>query len=219
MANSFFIILACFLWASDGLIRYPLLGQGYSPLHIVFVEQCVLSLIFVPFLKKLILKLRQTSFISIVCFIVIGSFGSALSTLAFTKAFTQINPSIVILLQKFQPIVAVSFAFFFLKEKVNREFIFWCAVCMLGVFLMSYDDLFSEGFSFLTNLNVKEKLSGYILAFVAIFGWGASTVFGKKLSLLKFKELEILCGRFYFALLTLCPLMLFDMKIPQVGAF
>jgi hypothetical protein len=41
---------------------------------------------------------------------VIGGVGSAIATVAFTESFQFLNPSLVILLQKMQPVVAITLA-------------------------------------------------------------------------------------------------------------
>ena len=97
-----FIILACSTWAIDTLIRYPLLGSA-SPLQIVAAEHLVLAAIFIPYLFKSFSKIWKSQISHVFSFIIIGAMGSALGTLAFTAAFTKINPSLVILLQKLQP--------------------------------------------------------------------------------------------------------------------
>ncbi len=44
---------------------------------------------------------------------------------------------------------------------------------------------------------------GYLLALFSVVGWGASTVFGKQLSLKEFTESEIMAGRFIFGFIFL----------------
>ena len=42
---------------------------------------------------------------------------------------------------------------------------------------------------------------------IAVVGWGAAVVFGKKLSLLGYHEKEIMAGRFSFGFISLAPLL------------
>jgi drug/metabolite transporter (DMT)-like permease len=44
---------------------------------------------------------------------------------------------------------------------------------------------------------------GYLLTLLAVLGWGASTVFGKKLSSSGFSEYDIMSGRFIFGFIFL----------------
>ncbi|MEI8634469.1 hypothetical protein P4S72_25485 [Vibrio sp. PP-XX7] len=49
MTGTFLIMVACLTWAIDTLIRYPLLGAGYSTLQIVFTEHLILVVLTSPF--------------------------------------------------------------------------------------------------------------------------------------------------------------------------
>lgn len=209
------IIAAAFCWALDTLIRYPLIYAGISAEYIVLIEHFFLSLFFIPILPRLYKKLRNNSFSGWKSFVVIGVFGSALATISFTKAFALINPSLVIFLQKFQPIVAITLAFVVLREKVSKEFVLLAILCLVGGFMMASTEVLSA-MEYLTQ-NIKDPSQklltqkhffGLIFTFVAIIGWGASTVFGKKLGSLQFSEAEIMAGRFFLGLLSLLPLTL-----------
>lgn len=203
MLGGLFIVLASTLWALDTLIRYPLLSQ-VSAERIVFTEHLFLVLMFLPYAINHFKKLFDTKISSLIYFFVIGVCGSAIGTLAFTKAFSLINPSLVILLQKLQPVIAISLASIFLKETIKKEFLFWAGICLLGSILISSNDIFPN----LSNLDFKVVLSetsmkGYALTLLAVVSWGASTVFGKKLSSTGHDEKSIMFGRFLFGLIFL----------------
>jgi len=196
----FCVVLAGLLWAIDTLIRYPLLGSGVSAEKIVFCEHLFLSMIFIPLLFKETKKIGDIKLSTIFNFIVIGVFGSAIATLTFTKAFMLINPSLVILLQKLQPIVAISLARIFLGEKVKPPFYFWAALSLVGGFLISSPDIvpgLSE-LNFSVGLLSKKAITGYGLTLIAVVSWGASTVSGKKLTGQGYDEKQIMGGRFIF---------------------
>lgn len=202
MLGIVFVILAGVLWAIDTLIRYPLLFGGVSAEKIVFVEQLFLSVIFIPLLFKDAKKIGNLKLSTIFYFIVIGVFGQAIGTLAFTKAFMLINPSLVILLQKLQPIVAITLAHFFLGEKIKKEFILWAAVALIGGLLISSTEIMPGlmKLDFSIGLLSQTAIWGYTLTLIAVVSWGASTVFGKKLSAQGFDEIQIMGGRFVFGL-------------------
>lgn len=203
MLGVLWIILASFLWATDALIRYPLTSLGISAISIVFYEHLFLTLIFIPFVFKHRERFFKTTVSEIFYFLIIGGLGSAFSTIAFTKAFTLINPSLVILLQKFQPIVAILLARVVLGETLNNKFIFCAAICLLGAVLISYNDLLS---AFRGDLFSSTAFMGYGLVAFSVVGWGASTVFGKKLSE-NYTHQEIMCGRFLTAFVCILPLL------------
>ena len=209
MIGILLIIIACCLWAVDTLIRYPLLGSGISADRIVFTEHLLLVLIFLPIIFKRREKIWSSQVSHLFYFFIIGGIGSAVATLAFTRAFTLVNPSSVILLQKLQPIVAIIMARFLLKESLQKNFLLWAGVCLVGGLFITHNAL-GEGFTELIS-GVKwsnpENLKGYLFALIAVVGWGCSTVFGKKLSLEGFDTLEIMSGRFFFGFLCLIPLL------------
>lgn len=208
MAGTFLVILACFFWGMDTLIRYPLVERGINPITIVFYEHVVLTLIFSLGLIPLIKRIGELKLADIFSFIVIGGIGSAVATVAFTEAFQYLNPSLVILLQKFQPVVAIILSAIVLKEQIQKQFLIWAFICLLGGLLISspdivrFYDLMRSDFGSVTSDNA---LRGYALVAVSIVGWGATTVFGKRLSMVGFDTKSIMGGRFLVGLLVLIP--------------
>lgn len=204
----FFIILACTTWAIDTLIRYPLLGE-VSALQIVSAEHLVLALVFAPYFFKSFSRIWKAQIGHVFSFVVIGALGSALGTLAFTAAFSKINPSLVILLQKLQPLIAVGLARVVLKEPLQKKFLLWASLCLVGGVLISYQDIFPGlmQLDFSSSLN-DNAMWGYLLTMIAVVSWGASTVFGKKLENEGYSELDIMGGRFWIGALVLAPILI-----------
>ena len=199
-----FIALGTFMWSLDTLIRYPLLAS-LRPDTMVFIEHSFLALYFIPllFINKFDFKKINKS--TIISFLVIGMLGSAASTLSFTKAFSLINPSLVILLQKLQPLVVITLSSLILKEKISKNFYAFGALAFLGAFLISYPDIAPLLNSNLSDLFTLQQgvVLGYALTLLAVVGWGSSTVFGKKLSTEGFSEFDIMSGRFIFGFIFL----------------
>lgn len=198
------VVLASFMWAIDTLIRYPLLGSGVTPDQLVFGEHLFLVIFFLPlFLKRkeTFLEFKISHFFG---FLVIGVFGSAIATLAFTEAFRLINPSLVIIMQKLQPFVAVFFARILLGEKPKKEFWPLMILTIIGVFLVSAPELWSGLKALNWDIDLirqsfkKESALGLLLTMIAVVSWGASTVFGKKLSQSSYSPNAIMAGRFFF---------------------
>lgn len=216
MLGIFLVVLASALWALDTLIRYPLIGEGVSAISIVFYEHLILSCVFLVVFFKSIKKVWQARASHFVYFFIVGGVGSALATVAFTRAFVFLNPSLVIILQKFQPIFAIALAAWVLKEKVNGSFIFWALVSLVGAGLISYDDISglvgAQG-------NLAELLMhpgavhGYVLTLFSIVGWAGATVFGKKLAMEGYSNEQIMSGRFLMGLLVLIPLLGADISL------
>ena len=208
MGGTFLVILACFFWGMDTIIRYPLVESGINPITIVFYEHIVLTLIFSLGLFPAIKRIGELKLADIFSFLVIGGIGSAVATVAFTQAFQFLNPSMVILLQKLQPVVAILLSAIILKEQVQKQFLIWAFICLVGGLLISSPDivrlyeLMRSDFSTVTSDNA---LHGYTLVGVSILGWGATTVFGKRLSMVGFDTKSIMSGRFLIGLLVLIP--------------
>lgn len=209
MAGTFFIMIACLTWALDTLIRYPLLGAGYSAVQIVFIEHLTLIICVSPLLWRYRNTYLNMNKASLACLFFIGGMGSAIGTLAFTAAFTFLNPTIVILLQKLQPLVAILLAYYFLRERIESHFVFWALIILFGSFVMMWPDL-----SALNNSpwhftdSSGDIVKGYGYALIAVFSWGAATVCGKYLSSQGVHENAILSGRFLSGFLVLLPIFL-----------
>jgi drug/metabolite transporter (DMT)-like permease len=193
-----FIVLGTLMWSLDTLIRYPLLAV-VSADTMVFIEHLFLFAYFLPLLFINKFDFKKIDGAAFIGFFVIGMIGSAASTLAFTKAFSLINPSLVILLQKLQPFIAILLSSLMLKERIHKTFYVCALPAFLGAFLLSYKDIAPV---FTGSLEAGVTL-GYVLTLVAVIGWGASTVFGKNLSTRGFAEPEIMAGRFIFGFVLL----------------
>lgn len=169
------VFFAAMLWATDAPFRSHL-TETLSSDFIVLAEHAVDLLIALPILVWCWRELRNLSRSEwlAVLFIAIG--GSALASVAFTQSFHYVNPSVSILLQKVQPLIAITLAWFFLGEKLNKNFWFWTVLALCGAYLVSFPNLVPqlyEGEAFNPNT------MGALLALTAAALWGASTVFGK----------------------------------------
>src|SRR5690606_22768441 len=105
--------------------------------------------------------------------IFIGLGGSALATILFTQSFHYLNPSVAILLQKLQPLIAIGLAIWVLGESLSKRFWLWAVVAIAGAYVISFPGLNPEG------LTWNSHALGVVLALGAAFFWGGSTVFGR----------------------------------------
>ncbi len=210
MIGFFFIVLACFCWAIDTLIRYPL-TEGVDPIKIVFYEHLFLTIAVFPFILKSWRKIFQLTLGDFICFVIVGVFGSAMGNIFITKAFAvaDSNPSAVLLLQKFQVIFAVLTGRIFLGERLKKGFFFWGFLAVIGATLISFPDmapLFKQrSFSY-------DQIESSFYALIAAASWGTATGFGKKLSIRGHNEIEIMFGRFLWGLIATIP---FIIALPQ----
>jgi drug/metabolite transporter (DMT)-like permease len=165
--------LAAFFWATDSVFRAPTVN-ALDPTFIVFVEHALGVLLLAPWVlarrARDLASLRGHEWVSVV---LIGVGGSAVATVLFTEAFRHANPSVVILLQKLQPVLVVLLAYAFLGEKPGRGFYLWGSVALAAAIVLGFPDLSFD----LRGASARGIL--YDLASVLL--WAISTVAGKHL--------------------------------------
>jgi drug/metabolite transporter (DMT)-like permease len=171
-ASVLLIAVGAAMWGTDGILRVPLLEVA-SPSQIVLLEHLVLLLYSVP---AVVLGWRFFSGLGAaqwVALLVIGWGGSALATLLFTTALDVGNPTVVILLQKTQPLFAIALAAILLRERLGWAYWPCFAVAMVGTYMISFGNLGP-----FTALGSAELLPA-VLALGAALLWGSSTVLGR----------------------------------------
>jgi drug/metabolite transporter (DMT)-like permease len=195
MLNAFFVIIGAGLWATDTIFRLPL-AQQFSPLTIVYLEHIIATLVTFVWVilfqrKKIFLRPAQMFGAAFV-----GVCGSAVATVLFTTSFQLINPSVAILLQKFQPILVLILSWMFLGEKLSLRFWGWSFLAILAAYFLSFPHFFHLG-----NLAEADR-NGVVLALAAAFFWAVSTITGKVV--LKEAPSSVLSfWRFFFGLAAL----------------
>jgi len=196
----YLIFLAAMLWATDAPFRLHLTKE-LSSNFIVLGEHFVDVLFCLPILAMGFAEIKKLNYKDwlAVLFIAIG--GSAIASIAFTQAFHYVNPSVAILLQKLQPLIAISLAAGMLKETLTPKFWLWAVVALTGAYLISFAGLKPELFP---GEKLNPNLMGVGLALLAAFFWGGSTVMGKYvLSTTNFKIMTSLrfCVAFVFLII------------------
>ena len=167
------VISAAILWSLDGYIRQNLFSL--PSFLIISLEHAIGAVIFFPLLIKglnEIYSLNQRGWISVFW---ISICGGVLGTFFYTKALSYveyIDLSVVVLLQKFQPIFAIALAAVILKEKITKRFFMLALAAIIGVYLITF------GNNPIENWNDKTIIAS-LLALLAAFSWGSSTVLGK----------------------------------------
>jgi drug/metabolite transporter (DMT)-like permease len=194
------VMLGAMLWGTDSLFRRPL-TQDLSPVTIVFLEHCVLCVVLIPVLVRARAVVRQfnarewTS----LAFIAIG--GSVAATSLFTLSIKYGNPSVTVLLQKTQPVLATLLACWLLKERPGRWFWLCLPAALCGAYLISISD-WRAGFT----LDAGPPMS-IVSALGAAGLWGASTVFGRYVAA-RMPALTLTALRFLIALPVLAAMYL-----------
>lgn len=166
------VALGAAMWGTDGVLRVPLLEVA-TPSQIVLLEHLVLLLFSVPAVALGWKYFRGLGVAQWIALLVIGWGGSAIATLLFTTAFAVGNPTVVILLQKTQPLFAVALAGILLRERLGWAYWPCFAVAMVGAYMISFGNLGAFG-----ALGSAELLTA-ALALGAALLWGFSTVLGR----------------------------------------
>lgn len=170
-----FIALAALLWSTDSVFRKPTV-DAVDPTLIVLVEHAIGVALLLPWIAyrhgRRAFALRPVDWISAG---IAGVGGSALATVAFTAAFRDLNPSVVILLQKFQPLVVLVLAMVVLKERPPRALFLFGPVALVSATVLVFPDFR------LADMAFDPRSRGALLAIAAASLWGVATVAGKAL--------------------------------------
>jgi drug/metabolite transporter (DMT)-like permease len=170
------VVIAASLWAVDGIVLRPSLYSLPVPL-VVFVESAIVAILLTPFFIKRFSSLKQLKKKDWLAFFGVALLGGAIGTMAITKALFYVNfvnLSVVILLQKLQPVFAISLATIFLKEKLPKEFFLWAGLAIVGAYFMTFGTT-------LPNFSTGDKTTiAALFALLAAFSFSSSTVLSKR---------------------------------------
>lgn len=171
-----FIIVAASLWGIDGIVLRPSLYNLPVPL-VVFIESSVVALLLSPYFIRHLSCLKPLHFKDWLAFFLVALLGGAIGTMAITKALFYVNfvnLSVVILLQKLQPVFAITLAAVFLKEKLDAQFFLWAGLAVIGAYFMTFGTK-------LPQFSTGDKTTvAAIFSLLAAFSFGSSTVLSKR---------------------------------------
>jgi len=173
---SLFVIIGASMWGIDGIVLRPALYGLPVPL-VVFIESTVVAIILSPYFIRKIPALKSLKYKDWITFFFVALMGGAIGTMAITKALffvNFINLSVVILLQKLQPVFAITLAAIFLKEKLTVKFFFWAILAIIGAYFMTFS-------TNLPDFSTGDKTTvAALYALLAAFGFSSSTVLSKR---------------------------------------
>ena len=203
------VALAAFLWAIDAPFR-KYLTADLSSTTIVFMEHILIAVVVLVWLWPYIKEIKKLNWRGWLAVIFVSFGGSALATVFFTQSFHYLNPSVAILLQKVQPLIAILLAVVFLKEKLSRQFWLWALVAIGGAYIVTFPDLS------ISSLTLAGGSLGVVFALAAAFFWGGSTVFGRYLLKdLSFKAMTAI--RFLSALVFLLIIQVYYGRLAEMS--
>jgi len=172
----FFIIIAASLWGVDGIVLRPVLFTLPVTL-VVFVESTIVAVLLTPFMFKYFGEIKNMDWGDWLAFIGVALLGGAIGTMAITRALfyvNYVNLSIVILIQKLQPVFAISLAAVYLKEKLPVEFFWWAVLAIIGAYFMTF------GLNLPDLSNGDKTAVAALLSLLAAISFSSSTVLSKR---------------------------------------
>lgn len=190
------ISIAAIAWGLDGIALTPKLYNLDVP-FVVFMLHAIPAILLTPFLYKYWGNFFKYKFKDVLSLWILSLFGGALGTVAIVKALFLVrfdHLSVIVILQKLQPLFAIILAMLFLKEKPNKKFWIWALVAIIAGYFLTFENHFPK-FSQQANL-----IEASLYALLAAFSFGAGTVFSKRsLQNLNFKEVTYF--RYFFTAL------------------
>ncbi|PIR97407.1 MAG: hypothetical protein COT91_01600 [Candidatus Doudnabacteria bacterium CG10_big_fil_rev_8_21_14_0_10_41_10] len=196
------VVVASLLWAGDAPFRKPLLTGGLGVGFISFLEHAINSIASLPGLLRHRADFKKISVKQWLGLVYIGAGASALGAILYVQGAVVMdyNFTIAALLQKLQPIFAITLAVVFLKEKLTSKFWLFAPIALAGAYLVTFGWA-SPGSLWATGSNIS--IWGPFLAIGAATLWAGGTVVGR--GLMQSLSLHLVNGmRFVFGFLFLC---------------
>jgi drug/metabolite transporter (DMT)-like permease len=175
LTGSLAICVSAILWGLDGIALTPHL-YNLNIGFVVFIVHFIPFVIMNTFLFREYRLLSKLSLKDIILLSLVALTGGAVGTMAIVKALFLVefqDLSVVVLLQKLQPVFAITLAYFFLGEKMRERFFLWAGIAIIASYFLTF------GVN-LPNLKTGSRTAlaaGYSL--LAAFAFGSATVLGK----------------------------------------
>ncbi len=179
------ICVSAALWGLDGVVLTPRLANLAVP-FVVFLLHAIPFALMQPFLWRSWSRLRRMDSRGWLALALVAFTGGMIGTLAIVKALFLVNfnqLSVVVLLQKLQPVFALALAAVLLGERVSARFLGAAVVALGGAYLLTFGlSVPAEGIDSIT-------IKAAFLAIIAAAAFGTATVLSKMLlSSLDFKD-------------------------------
>lgn len=172
------VAFSAMLWGVDGILLTPQLYNLNTAFVVFLLHLFPFALMNVFFFReyRLLKTMTRSDFIY---FMLVALFGGALGTLAIVKSLFLLNfnnLSVIVLLQKLQPVFAILLARVILKERIKTGFALWAVIALIAGYFMTFGWNLPD---FSTNGIVTVYAA--LLSLLAAFSFGSSTVFSKKI--------------------------------------
>lgn len=204
------VSISAILWGFDAVVLTPRLFNldvGY----VVFILHLIPFILMNIFLYKEYKYLKKFSLSDVITLFIVALLGGAIGTIAIVKAIFLVNfkhLTIVVLLQKLQPVFAIILATLLLKEKLKNNYLLWASIAIIGGYFLTF------GFHLPDFDTGSNTVYAALLALVAAFSFGSSTVFSKKV-LLKYSFHTATFYRFGFTAIIMFIYVLITSKLGE----
>jgi drug/metabolite transporter (DMT)-like permease len=172
------ISISAILWGFDGVVLTPRL-YNLDVGYVVFMLHLIPFVLMNIFLYKQYSQLKLFVRQDYITMFLISLFGGVLGTIAIVKALFLVNfqhLSVVVLLQKLQPIFAILLAAILLKERIKKNFAIWASIAVVASYFLTFGFNLPD-FKAGTETNI---IYAALYALLAAFSFGSSTVFSKR---------------------------------------
>ncbi len=170
------LVIANILWGgASPFFKWSL--TNIEPFTLAFLRFAIAALMFFPFVRKEILKIKLEDIPNIILF---GFFGITINITFFFFGL-KLSPAInSALIATIQPFILLVMGWIFLKENVQKIEVFGTFVSFVGVIVITLYPIITDG------IMEKSTISGNILFIISALGAVAAAFWGKKL----FKKYE-----------------------------
>ncbi len=171
------VSISAILWGFDGVVLTPRL-YNLDVGYVVFMLHIIPFVLMNFFLFKEYRHIKRFTGEDIFYIGLVAVFGGALGTVAIVKALFLVNfqhLTIVVLLQKLQPVFGVALAALLLKEKPGKNYILWASLAIIGGYFLTF------GFHRPNMVSGANTVFAALFALLASVSFGSSTVFSKKI--------------------------------------
>ena len=172
------VAFSAMLWGVDGILLTPQL-YTLDTSFVVFLLHLFPFVLMNLFFFREYRHLKTMTRSDLLFFLLVALFGGALGTLAIVKSLFLLNfnnLSVIVLLQKLQPVFAILLARIILKERMKKDFALWASIALIAGYFMTFGwnlpDFSTNGIT---------TVYAALLSLLAAFSFGSSTVFSKKI--------------------------------------
>lgn len=171
------ICISASLWGLDGIVLTPNL-YNLDVGYVVFMLHMIPFIIMNVFLYREYNHIRHFTRADIVILLLVALLGGAVGTLSIVKALFVVEfqkLSIVILLQKTQPVFAIALAAVLLRERPRKGYYAWASLAIIAGYFLTFGFKLPH-----IETNIKTVYAA-LFSLLAAASFGSATVLGKKI--------------------------------------